>query len=1069
MVDGARALYGRAAELARLNSLYDRVVADGSMTLVVGGEGGIGKTSLVDAFLGSRDDVVHVGRGVCSAHDFHPTASLEPLLSIAGRSASDLLDDMEVPSAQSTPEAALARRTRTLADAARAFVHAVGSIPSVFVLDDLHWASPVALDFVGMLADELKASKQKTRVLLVVVSRILPPPHPLAQLLTTLERRVGVERIDVEALEGDAVGRIVDGLVDTRPSGAFVDVVLRSARGNPLHAYAAVRALALRGVTAQTPMSDERTWAALRFPLALEDPVAGWIAGLPDDDRRILGCAAVLGTDSTVPALATVADRGREAVSATVRSATGGGLLATDGQRFWFSHGVFREALYDDLDPTERQSAHLRCARLLDGAAATPAAAVAVGHHVMSAGDLAPPVERARALTRAGRASLQLTMWADAARYLEAALSVVDHRDAGNDDVLAMLGRAYYFAHDVDAATDRLRAAVDDAAARGDEANWADALVMLMRLTTASNPSAWRRPQDDAPARAFLDAARDPSRRALVLQVLAEGQTVAGRLDEAEATADQAVALARDGHDGSVLALATYAQAFTDMTAMRVAQGLDRVEEAVRHSNRGDDWFVRSIMNARLPFPLLATGRLGDADTAAEISIADAQASHEYSNQALGLSVRAQAALLRGDLSAADRLAGEAAQATRRSEYVLADLFVAPTLIVGHVYQGRAEEARTVARDWPNLPRSMRAALAEWVDAVAFGVMPAGPMAIRLPSPVTQVAVGVFAARVETGIRAGSVDQLDEAAAALEEWTADGLDYAPSFPVSLTRVRGELLVALGRFDDGVALLDQAIRQTSGAGAHIESARSAAALARALAQRAGGRTDEASERAVQAAIVARRTGLSLRVLRVDHLLPGEYGNDSGGYERRPIMITDIVGSTAVSNDLGDVAYLELVLRHHDIVRSVLRRWAGTEFSEAGDGLLAWFDDVERALRAAVDIQHTIRMTHGSASGPMLEVRISIAGGDPLFHGGRPYGLVVNRAARILTVAGPGQIVVDENVSTSLPSGFSVVESSQLDLKGVGRQTVSVVATAGSGLKSPPLDVSEPSVPHSSGEV
>jgi class 3 adenylate cyclase len=65
----------------------------------------------------------------------------------------------------------------------------------------------------------------------------------------------------------------------------------------------------------------------------------------------------------------------------------------------------------------------------------------------------------------------------------------------------------------------------------------------------------------------------------------------------------------------------------------------------------------------------------------------------------------------------------------------------------------------------------------------------------------------------------------------------------------------------------------------------------------------------------------------------------------------VLVTDIVGSTAISSELGDVAYLDLVLRHHTIVRRSLEQHGGHEFSEAGDGLLAWFATTTKALAAA----------------------------------------------------------------------------------------------------------------------
>ena len=157
-----------------------------------------------------------------------------------------------------------------------------------------------------------------------------------------------------------------------------------------------------------------------------------------------------------------------------------------------------------------------------------------------------------------------------------------------------------------------------------------------------------------------------------------------------------------------------------------------------------------------------------------------------------------------------------------------------------------------------------------------------------------------------------------------------------------------------------------------------------------------------------------------------------------------MVTDIVESTAVSQTVGDLAYLDLVLRHHSLVRRCLNRCSGHEFSEAGDGLLAWFATTSDAIRCACEILS--ELDDSAAIEPKLRIKIGLAGGVPLFHHGRPYGLVLNRAARLVNQAPEGHIVVDEAVAGHLEDPALLARTETVDLKGIGAHNIAYLKPA-----------------------
>ncbi|MCA1587504.1 MAG: adenylate/guanylate cyclase domain-containing protein [Chloroflexi bacterium] len=117
----------------------------------------------------------------------------------------------------------------------------------------------------------------------------------------------------------------------------------------------------------------------------------------------------------------------------------------------------------------------------------------------------------------------------------------------------------------------------------------------------------------------------------------------------------------------------------------------------------------------------------------------------------------------------------------------------------------------------------------------------------------------------------------------------------------------------------------------------------------------------------------------------------------------ILMTDIVGSTERSAELGDAAWRDLVNEHHRIVRSALRRHGGREVDTAGDGFFALFDAPGAAVRCALDAIDALR-TLG------IEIRAGIHVGEVEQIAGKAGGISVPIAARIMAAAAPGEVLV-----------------------------------------------------------
>lgn len=129
--------------------------------------------------------------------------------------------------------------------------------------------------------------------------------------------------------------------------------------------------------------------------------------------------------------------------------------------------------------------------------------------------------------------------------------------------------------------------------------------------------------------------------------------------------------------------------------------------------------------------------------------------------------------------------------------------------------------------------------------------------------------------------------------------------------------------------------------------------------------------------------------------------------------RTMLFTDIEGSTDMVDRLGDDASRAITREVEALTRSALRAHDGHEVKTMGDGFFAWFNLASAALDTAIDLQREIIKRFGAGAGA-LRVRIGINAGEPIEEANDIYGGTVNRAARIMSLAAGGEILVSHLV-------------------------------------------------------
>ena len=161
------------------------------------------------------------------------------------------------------------------------------------------------------------------------------------------------------------------------------------------------------------------------------------------------------------------------------------------------------------------------------------------------------------------------------------------------------------------------------------------------------------------------------------------------------------------------------------------------------------------------------------------------------------------------------------------------------------------------------------------------------------------------------------------------------------------------------------------------------------------------------------------------------LPGGPALDTG---TRTIVFTDIVGSTRLTQELGDAGILPLIEAHNEIVRAALKYSSGREVKHTGDGIMASFVSAASAVQCAIRVLTDLASHPQNSRKQVLQLRIGAASGEPLERHGDFFGSTVNLAARLCAHADPGQTLVCQSTAAACRDSLRFKEVGALSLKG-----------------------------------
>ena len=148
-----------------------------------------------------------------------------------------------------------------------------------------------------------------------------------------------------------------------------------------------------------------------------------------------------------------------------------------------------------------------------------------------------------------------------------------------------------------------------------------------------------------------------------------------------------------------------------------------------------------------------------------------------------------------------------------------------------------------------------------------------------------------------------------------------------------------------------------------------------------------------------------------------------------------MFTDMEGSTAATQRLGDEPAQALVRLHNVIVGEALDARGGTRVKHTGDGIMASFLTASSAVECAIDVQRSFAKHNDGNPSEELNVRIGINAGEPVSEGDDLFGTAVQLASRVCARANPGDVLTTDVVRQLVAGkGFLFSDHGEEELRG-----------------------------------
>jgi DNA-binding CsgD family transcriptional regulator len=610
-------LLEREAPLAQLTEHLGQAASGHGRLVLVGGEAGVGKTALVDAF--ARGAGAAVLRMSCDSLStpapLGPVRDLAPLLGLT-------IDERPLDSDA---------RERLFRDVLAALAARLD--PTVVLGEDAHWADGATLELLRFLGRRIDG----LRTLLVITYRDdeIGPDHPLRLVLGDLATAFTVHRISLPPLSEEAVRRLAGG------TDGDAAALHQLTGGNPFF------------------LTEVLATAGDAVPVSVGDAVLARASRLSPEARATLDVAAVTGSTIDPDLLMTVAGPVLDEVDECIAR----GLLRATGESLTFRHELARGAILGAIAPIRLRLLHGRVLNALRAAPELGRNLAQLAHHAEAAGDREAVLEFA--VAAAEQAAALYAHREAAAQYARALRFGEGLPAAERARLLERQSLACYLSDQGEAAIAARQAALDLWRCLGDPLKEGESLRWLSRLSWYDGHGA----EAETAAIAALDVLEPLGpgpELAMAYSNLAQLRMLGDDLDETLKWGERAISLAE--HLGET---ETLVHALANVGTMRLNAGDVGGDEDLTRSLQLalDAGFIdhagRALTN--LAWGALRAMRLDEAEGRVATALAYTE-EHDLDNYHWYLlATRSAIRMRRGEWDAAEADAQEVLQHVRQS------------------------------------------------------------------------------------------------------------------------------------------------------------------------------------------------------------------------------------------------------------------------------------------------------------------------------------------------------------------------------------------------------------------
>jgi len=466
--DSTGPIVGRDFELRRLDELFQLAAAGHTQFVLLAGEPGIGKTTLVKLFLDriSKSHDSHVIQGQCVIHygqqeaygpvleaittffrDHNNTGFMKAMEQSAPGwllQLPDMLDAMQLERIKQRTEDMAPERMK------REFCQLVSVLaekkPLVIVIEDLHWADITTIDLLAFIAEHDKLP-------LMILGSYRPADaviysQSLRDTAKELKGRGLCQELMLASLAETDLAKYLAGRLNGEVSDDLIAGLYPRTGGNPLFMVKLVEEM----IRTQALVCHDGLWGVdnqarvleIDVPESLQSLILRCLEALPPVHKALLEVASVVGWEFSAAAMTDPLDKTIEEIesacaniSADSQFIEAGDLLTwPDGTltgSFLFHHHLYLEVIYRQISTARRARIHRKVGKRLEKAWGGDSREIAVvlAEHFERGGD---PAKAAQYRRMAGERALELHAYHEATHHLRAALEAFDRARSLPDD-----------------------------------------------------------------------------------------------------------------------------------------------------------------------------------------------------------------------------------------------------------------------------------------------------------------------------------------------------------------------------------------------------------------------------------------------------------------------------------------------------------------------------------------------------------------------------------------------------------------------------------------------------------